>query len=91
MAWVDQRGISSETSNPYEPWQNGHAKRIIQTLNATVMFDGGLAGRFWFLALQYATHIHNLQYSAVIDSSTYLRLHRVKPDVSGNQCFGVEA
>ncbi len=68
-------------------WQ---AERIIQTLNATaraVMLDGGLAGRFWFLALQYATHIHNLQSSAVMDSSPYLLMHGIKPDVSGNQRF----
>jgi hypothetical protein len=55
------------------------------------MLDSGLTGRFWFLALQYATHIHNLQYSAVLDSSPYLLMHGLKPDVSGNQRFGVEA
>ncbi len=87
MAWLDQRGIGSETSNPYEPWQNGHAERIIQALNTTThtaMLDSGLASRFWFLALLYATYIHDLQYWAVIDSSPYLLMHGVKPDVSGN-------
>jgi hypothetical protein len=69
---------------------------MIQTLNATactVMLDSGLAGRFWFLALQYVTHIHNLQSrdSAFMDSSPYLFMYGVKPDASGNQRFGVEA
>ena len=70
MAWLDKRQIRSETSNPYEPWQNGLAERMIQTINSIargVMIDSGLDGRFWFLALQYATRIHNIQYSAVLD------------------------
>ena len=94
MAWLDKRQNRSETSNPYEPWQNGHAERIIQALNSTartVMIDSGLSGRFWFYALLYASHIHNIQYSAVIDSSPFLLMHGFKPDVSGNHRFGVEA
>jgi hypothetical protein len=94
MDWLDKRQIRSETSNPYEPWQNGHAERMIQTLNSiarTVMIDSGLEGRFWFLAMQYATRIHNIQYSAVINSSPFLLMHGAKPDVSGDRQFGVEA
>jgi len=94
MAWLDKRQIRSETSNPYEPWQNGLAERMIQTINSIargVMIDSGLDGRFWFLALQYATRIHNIQYSAVLDSSPYLVMHGSKPDVSRDHQFGVEA
>ena len=29
MAWLDKHQIRSETSNPYEPWQNGTAERMI--------------------------------------------------------------
>jgi len=94
MAWLDKHQIRSETSNPYEPWQNGIAERMIQTLSATartVLLSSGLEGRFWFLAIQYATHIHNLQFSASIDASPYFVMHGVKPDVSGDHQFGVEA
>ena len=40
-----QLGIRSETSNPYEPWQNGDAERAIGTLSGiarTVMLASGL-------------------------------------------------
>ena len=50
-------GIRSETSNAYEPWQNGDAERAIGTLSGTartVMLASGLLGRFWFSAFSYA-------------------------------------
>ena len=49
-----QHGIRSETSKPYEPWQNGRAERMIQTLcstSRTVLLDSGLGGKFWYLEL----------------------------------------
>jgi hypothetical protein len=94
MAWLDKRQIRSETSYLYEPWQNNHAEHIIQTLKSTartVMIDSGLSGRFWFYALQYASHIQIAQCSAVIDSSPFFLMHGFKPDVSGNHRFGNEA
>jgi hypothetical protein len=93
-AWLDQHQIRSETSNPYEPWQNGLAERILQTLSSTartVLLSSGLEGRFWFLAMQYAARIHNIQYTATRDSSPYVLMHGSKPDVSGDRQFGVEA
>ena len=70
-----KHAIRSETSNPYEPWQNGQAERMIQTLcgtSRTVLAASGVAGQFWYLALQYAARVHNLQYSARIDSTPYV-------------------
>jgi len=67
-----QHEIRSETSNPYEPWQNGRAERMIQTLCSTartVLLASGLPGTMWYLALQYASRIHNIQYSPSLDSS----------------------
>ena len=93
-AFLERHGIRSETSNPYEPWQNGRAERMIQTLCSTartVLVGSGLDGRFWYLALQYATRIHNIQFSPLIDSSPYLILFGSKPDVTRDQPFGVEA
>ena len=94
MEWLLKRQIRSETSNPYEPWQNGTAERILQTLFATartVLVSSGLDGRFWYLAMQYATRIHNIQFSASLASTPYVLMHGCKPDVSGDRQFGVEA
>ena len=94
MEWLIKKQIRSETSNPYEPWQNGKPERMLQTLLSTartLILSSGLDGRFWLLAMQYATRIHNIQYSACIDSSPYVMMHGSKPDVSGDHQFGVEA
>ncbi len=84
----------AETSNPYEPWQNGTAERILQTVFATartILVSSGLDGRFWYLAMQYAASIHNIQFSASLVSTPYVLMHGCKPDVSGDRQFGVEA
>jgi hypothetical protein len=67
---------------------------MIQTLCGTartVLAASGLDGRFWYLALHYAARVHNLQYSARFDSSPYFLMCGIKPDVSQDQAFGVEA
>jgi len=67
---------------------------MLQTLSSTartVLLSSGLDGRFWFLAIQYAARIHNIQYSASRDSSPFVLMHGVKPDVSCDRQFGVEA
>ena len=94
MGFLDQHGIRSETSNPYEPWQNGKVERMIQTVMGTartVLLASGLDARFWGHALPYAVRIHNLQYSRALDTSPYMLVHQCKPDVSEDQQFGVEA
>ena len=88
-----KRNIRSETSNPYEPWQNGTPERMIQTVVGTartVMLASGLVGRFWFHALLYAVYIHNIQYSGVTKTSPHVLMFGEKPDVSADQQFGVE-
>ena len=87
-------GIRSETSNAYEPWQNGNAERAIQTLSKTartVMLASGLVGRFWFHAFSYSAVVHNVMYSSQLQSSPHLIMHDVKPDLSNHQQFRVEA
>ena len=94
LAFLNQHGIRSETSNPYEPWQNGQPERLIQTLcntARTVLVASGLEGRFWYQALQYSVRIHNIQYARTLDSSPYFVMFGSKPDVSRDQPFGVEA
>ena len=75
MTFLDQKQIRSETSNPYEPWQNGKAERMLQTLMGTArtnMVFSGLDGRWWLHALQYAVHVHNRQYSPATKSSAFI-------------------
>ena len=94
MTILDQRGIRSETSNPYEAWQNGKPERMFQTVTSTartVLLTSGLDGRFWLHAFQYAVRIHNIQYSRILKTSPYVAMHGVKPDISDDQQFGVEA
>ena len=89
-----QLGIRSETSNSYEPWQNGDAERAIGTLSGiarTVMLASGLVGRFWFSGFCYATVVHNITYSEVHKSSPHVLMHGEKPDISHHQQFGCEA
>ena len=94
MKVLDQHGIRSETSNPYEAWQNGKPERMFQTITSTastVLLNSGLDGRFWLHAFQYAVRIHNIQYSRILKTSPFVAMHGLKPDVSEDQQFGVEA
>ena len=87
-------GIRSETSNSYEPWQNGDAERAIGTLSGiarTVMLASGLVGRFWFSGFCYAAVVHNITYSSRLKSSPHLLMYGEKPDISNHQQFGCEA
>ena len=91
--FLRRHSIKSETSNPYEPWQNGTAERAIQTIlrtARTVIVSSGLLGRFWLHACHYSNAIHNLQHCARLKTSPYVSMHQEKPDVSDFQIFGVE-
>ena len=93
MTFLDQKQIRSETSNPYEPWQNGKAERMLQTLMGTArtnMVFSGLDGRWWLHALQYAVHVRSRQYSPATKSSAFILMLGDQPDVSYDQAFGVE-
>ena len=84
-------GIRSETSNSYEPWQNGDAERAIGTLSGiarTVMLASGLVGRFWFSGFCYAAVVHNITYSSRLKSSPHLLMYGEKPYISNHQQFG---
>ena len=88
-----EKGIRSETSNPYKSWQNGTAERIqtILSISRTVMNASGLIGRFWFHATMYSSHIHNIQYSNSLHTSPHVLMFDEKPSVVQYQMFGVEA
>ena len=48
--WLTDNGIRSESSTPFEPWQNGRAEvqiRVLCNLARTNMIASGLTGKFW--------------------------------------------
>ena len=91
--WLTDNGIRSETSTPFEPWQNGRAEvqiRILCNIARTNMIASGLTGKFWARAIFYAADISNIQYRSDLKMSPHQSLLGTKPDVSKCQPFGVE-
>jgi hypothetical protein len=91
--WLTDNGIRSESSTPFEPWQNGRAEvqiRVLCNLARTNMIASGLTGKFWARAIFYAADILNIQYRADLQMSPHESLFGTKPDVSKCQPFGVE-
>jgi hypothetical protein len=91
--WLTDNGIRSESSTPFEPWQNGRAEvqiRVLCNLARTNMIASGLTGKFWARAIFYAADILNIQYRADLKMSPHECLFGTKPDVSKCQPFGVE-
>lgn len=85
--------VRSETSNPYESWQNGSAERSIQTVLVdarTLMNASGLVGQWWYHACQHAVHNRNMLYSPTIKTSPWILMLGQKPDLNDFQMFGVE-
>ena len=67
---------------------------MFQTITSTartILLNSGLDGRFWLHDFQNAVRIHNIQYSRILKTSPYVAMHGVKPDISDDQQFGVEA
>ena len=91
--WLIEKGIRSESSTPFEPWQNGRAEvmiRVLCNIARTNMIASGLTGKFWARAIFYAADISNLQYRSDLKMSAHQSLFGTKPDVRKCQPFGVE-
>ena len=92
-SWLTDKGIRSESSTPFEPWQNGRAEvqiRVLCNIARTNMIASGLTGKFWARAIFYAADISNIQYRSDLKMSPHQSLFGTKPDVSKCQPFGVE-
>ena len=91
--WLIEKGIRSESSTPFEPWQNGRAEvqiRVLCNIARANMIASGLTGKFWARAIFYAADISNLQYRSDLKMSPHQSLFGTKPDVSKCQTFSVE-
>ena len=92
-SWLTDKGVRSESSTPFEPWQNGRAEvqiRVLCNIARTNMIASGLTGKFWARAIFYAADISNIQYRSDLKMSPHQSLFGTKPDVSKCQPFGVE-
>ncbi len=91
--WLTDNGIRSESSTPFEPWQNGRAEvqiRILCNIARSNMIASGLTCKFWARAIFYAADISNIQYKSDLKMSPHQSLLGTKSDVSKYQQIGVE-
>ena len=90
--FLEENGITRQTSAPWTPQQNGTAERMNQTLIGgarTMLQHAGLSKGFWAEAMATATHILNRSLRKGLDWKTphELLFGRV-PDISYLRVFG---
>jgi hypothetical protein len=93
LDWLTEKGIRSEYSTAYEPWQDGRAEvhiRVLSNIARTNLIASGLGNRFWARAIAYATDISNKQYRTDLKMTPHEAMFGEKPDVSKCQPFGIE-
>ena len=93
--FLEDSGISRETSAPRTPQQNGLAERMMRTLVGSarsMLQHSGLSKGFWSEAVSVAAHIHNQSPRKGLDWKTPHHLfHGRMPDVSYLRVFGCHA
>jgi transposase InsO family protein len=93
--FLENSGISRETSAPRTPQQNGFAERMMRTLvgSARAMLQhAGLSKGFWSEAVAAAAHIHNRSPRRGLGWKTPHELLRGRtPDISYLRVFGCRA
>lgn len=93
--YLEESGISRETSAPRTPQQNGFAERMMRTLvgSARAMLQhAGLSKGFWSEAIITATHIHNRSPRRGLSWKTPHELFFGRaPDISYLRVFGCRA
>ena len=94
-AFLEERGITRETSAPRTPQQNGVAERMNQTLIGgarSMLHHAGMTKGFWSEAILTATHVLNRSPRKGLGWRTpYELLFGTTPDVSHFRIFGCRA
>ena len=89
------KGIKPELTTPDTPQHNGVAEQMNQTLLdkvRTMLIDADLPEVYWFKALIYAAHLHNVSPTRALDNTTPEEAWSGnKPDVSHLHIFGSKA
>ena len=95
QCYLKEKGIKHEIIMPDTPQHNGMAKHMNQTLLDKVqamLIDADLPQSYWYDALRYATHIHNILPTHALDDITPEEAWSSnKPDVSNLQTFRAQA
>jgi hypothetical protein len=90
-ALIDDLGIETQESLPYEHEQNGMAERANRTLEEKVrcmLMDAGLENKYWADALRTAAFLSNRS-PVKNEKLTPIELFSgIKPDLSGVRIFG---
>jgi transposase InsO family protein len=93
--YLKGKGIKQELTTPDTPQHNGVAERMNRTLLDKVramLSDADLPEVYWFEALAYAAHLHNVSPTRALDDMTPEEAWSGnKPDVSHLRVFGSKA
>jgi transposase InsO family protein len=93
--YLKDKGIKHEVTTPDTPQHNGVAERMNRTLLDKVramLIDADLPESYWYDALLYAAHIHNVTPTRALDKMTPEEAWSgQKPDVSNLRIFGAKA
>jgi transposase InsO family protein len=93
--YLGEKGIKHEITTPNTPQHNGVAERMNRTLLDKVramLIDANLPQSYWYDALRYAAHIHNVTPTQALDNITPEEAWSGnKPNVSNLRMFGVRA
>ena len=93
--FLKEKGIQHEMTTPDTPQHNGVAERMNRTLLDKVqsmLHDAELPESYWYDALVYAAHLHNVTPKCALEGITPDEAwSRNKPDVSRLRVFGAQA
>jgi hypothetical protein len=70
IKYLDERGIQHEITTPHTPQHNGVAGQINCTLLNKVqamLTNANLPNSYWYNALKYATLLHNVSYTHMLN------------------------
>jgi hypothetical protein len=92
QTYLKHKGIKHEITTPDTPQHNGVAEHMNQTLLNKVqamLLNANLPKSYWYNALQYAVHIHNVTPTCTLKDQTPKEAYSGnKPDVSSLRVFG---
>jgi hypothetical protein len=93
--YLEDKGIQHELTTPDTPQHNGVAERMNRTLLDKVramLADADLPESYWYAALEYASHLHNVVPTRALDDLTPEEAWSGnKPDISALRIFGSRA
>jgi len=90
-AWYDDKGITSETTEPYKEQENRKAKRanrmLMEHMHAELL-DGGAKEELWAEALASVVQVLNWSPRVVLDVTPLEALTGTRLNVSGFRVWG---